>query len=178
MGLCWYVPRHDLESSVTIISSGQTCSAEGIYDEFINKFVAIAKAQAAKKGDPFEAMPQVSQTQLDRVVAYIGIAKKEGAEFHTGGPTIMSGNNNTKSFREEIFGPVAVIIKFKTEGALEIANYGLAAGVFTENSARSLRMAHNLDADTLWVSNYSASASGLGRECVKTRVKAVHVNLG
>ncbi|KAF9026732.1 aldehyde dehydrogenase [Hymenopellis radicata] len=82
----------DLDQALKWAYAGQTCSAgscilvqEGTYDEFINKFVAIAKAQAAKKGDPFEAMPQVSQTQLDRVVAYIDIAKKEGAEFHTGG---------------------------------------------------------------------------------------------
>ncbi|KAF9020791.1 aldehyde dehydrogenase [Hymenopellis radicata] len=215
-------------ASAIFANAGQMCSAgsrilvqEGVHDKFVESLAAIAKGMAAAKGDPFDPktghMPQVSQTQMDRILGYINIAKKEGAQFHAGGvrlgnvgyfvaPTLMTGNNNMKAFREEIFGPVAAVIKFKTEEeAIEIANdtdYGLAAAVFTENSARAIRVSHALEAGSLFVNNYNTleasvpfggyKASGVGRELGEyalnisgthdetryTRVKAVHVNLG
>jgi aldehyde dehydrogenase (NAD+) len=121
-------------------------------------------------------------------MAYIESGKADGAKLVTGGgrqgtegfyiePTIFTDTHpNMKIVREEIFGPVGVIIKFKTEEgamvyhflpfslisallliseAIEMANdtsYGLACGVFTENNSRAIRVAHSLEAGTAWVS--------------------------
>ncbi|KAF9016045.1 aldehyde dehydrogenase [Hymenopellis radicata] len=214
----------DLEQAVKwtargiFFNAGQMCSAgsrllvqEGVYDAFVEHFIAAAKSWAA--GDPFELTtlhgPQGSQTQLDRVLGYLDVAKKEGATVLTGGerlgdkgyfvqPTLFAGTNDMKAVREEIFGPVAALIKFKTEEeAIEIANdsiYGLAAAVFTENNARAIRVAHALEAGSLFVNNYNwldssipfggYKQSGVGRDLgeyaldMYTQVKAVHVNLG
>ncbi|KAF8913435.1 Aldehyde/histidinol dehydrogenase [Mucidula mucida] len=116
-------------------------------------------------------MPQVSQAQMD-----------VSAQSHAGGvrlcdvgyfvaSTIMTGNNKTKAFGEEIFGPVAAVIKFKTE---EDTDYGLAAAEFTENSARAIRVSHALEAGSLFVNNYNTveanvpfggyKMSGVGRK--------------
>ncbi|KAF9016057.1 aldehyde dehydrogenase [Hymenopellis radicata] len=216
----------DLEQAIKWASmgifpnAGQTCSAgsrilvqEGIYDAFVEKFSAAAKALGGAAGDPFSAStqhgPQVSQTQMERVLGYLDLAKKEGATIHVGGerhgeqgyfiqPTVFSGTNAMRSIREEIFGPVASLIKFKTEEeAIEIANdteYGLAAAVFTENNARAIRVAHALEAGSLFINNYNTIENGMpfggykqsghGRELGEyalqtyTQVKAVHINLG
>ncbi|KAF9019855.1 aldehyde dehydrogenase [Hymenopellis radicata] len=200
--------------------AGQMCTAgsrilvqEGIYDEFLEKLTGSAKSFAATKGDPFDLatqhMPQVSEVQLKRVLGYIDIAKKEGAQVLVGGsqmgstgyyfePAIIAADNSMRIAREEIFGPVACIIKFKTEEeAIGIANdtdYGLAAGIFTQNNARAIRMAHALEAGMAFVNEYNNvgcnipfggyKQSGIGREnseyalAMYTQVKAVHINIG
>ncbi|KNZ73595.1 Aldehyde dehydrogenase [Termitomyces sp. J132] len=217
----------DLEQAVKWAASGifsnmgQSCAAgsrifvqEGIYDEFLAKFTAIAKNLAATTGDPFaigmQHGPQISQVQFDRVMSYIESGKQEGATVHIGGarhgqegyfiqPTIFTNvKPEMKIVKEEIFGPVGVVFKFKTEEeVIEAANnttYGLACNVFSQNISRALRVAHSLEAGSAWV-NYAKTVdkavpfggykqSGIGRELGEyaldtyTQVKAVHVNIG
>ncbi|KAK7040691.1 hypothetical protein VNI00_009597 [Paramarasmius palmivorus] len=219
---------------------GQVCSAgsriyvqEGIYDQFLKAFQEATKAWSSQTGDPFETAtehgPQVSQVQFERVMGYISSAKQDGATIVTGGsrhgtegyfiqPTIITDTKpEMKIVQEEIFGPVATLIPFKTEdGAflvptldmdtgltdriaevIEMANnttYGLACGVFTENNARAIRVAHALEAGSAFVNCYNwldpntpfggYKQSGIGREFgpegieAYTQIKAVHVNLG
>jgi aldehyde dehydrogenase (NAD+) len=153
---------------------GQSCVAgsrifvqEGIYDQFMSKFTAAAECLTAKTGDPFNPEtqhgPQISKIQFDRVMGYIESGKSEGAAVRIGGerhgeegffikPTIFTDvRPDMKIVKEEIFGPVAVVIKFKDEAeVVEMANdtpYGLAAHIFTQNVSRSIRMAH---AVSLW----------------------------
>jgi len=127
---------------------GQVCTAgsrifvqEGVYDQFLAEFTGAAKALGACAGDQFAQGtlhgPQVSQVQFDRVMGYIDAGKKEGATVHLGGerhghegyfiqPTIFTEcNPEMKIVQEEIFGPVAVIIKFKTEEGMDIDGYVL-----------------------------------------------------
>ncbi|KAG5715104.1 Aldehyde dehydrogenase [Termitomyces sp. T112] len=200
---------------------GQSCTAgsrifvqEGIYDEFLAKFTAIAKSLAAATGDPFgigtKHGPQVSQVQFDRVMSYIESGKQDGATVHTGGarhgeegyfiqPTIFTNvKPEMKIVREEIFGPVGVVVKFKTEEeVIEAANntmYGLACHIFSQNISRALRVAHSLEAGSAWVNCAQSTdkavpfggfkQSGIGRELGEyaldtyTQVKGVHVNIG
>ncbi|KAF5370379.1 hypothetical protein D9758_006895 [Tetrapyrgos nigripes] len=202
-------------------NGGQVCTAgsriylqEGIYDQFLQLFTEAAQNLSKNTGDPFGQGvlhgPQASSMQLDRVMSYIDSAKTDGATIHFGGerhgtegffvkPTIFTDcRPEMKIVREEIFGPCAAIIKFKTEEeVIEMANnttYGLAAGVFTENSARGIRMAHALEAGSTFINCYNTldtaipfggyKQSGIGRELGEyaldtyTQVKAVHVNLG
>ncbi|KAF8558174.1 aldehyde dehydrogenase [Imleria badia] len=198
---------------------GQNCSAgsrifvqERIHDEFLKQFTE--QALAIKVGDPFEEEtyqgPQVSKTQFERIMGYIESGKTDGAMVHLGGnrignegyfiqPTIFTEcQAHMKIVREEIFGPVACILKFKTEEeVIEQANnttYGLAASVFTKDIERGFRVAHALEAGNMWI-NCSNQAeiqmpfggykqSGIGRELGEyaldnyTNVKAVHLNLG
>ncbi|PWZ02297.1 putative indole-3-acetaldehyde dehydrogenase [Testicularia cyperi] len=201
-----------------MFNHGQCCCAgsrvyveEAIYDQFMEKMTAHCKALTV--GDPFAANtfqgPQVSQLQYDRIMAYIDSGKQEGANLHLGGarkgnegyfiePTIFTDvNPDAKIAREEIFGPVVVVSKFKDEADLiRIANdsmYGLAAAVHSKDIARALETAHKLKAGTVWVNQYNQlipqvpfggyKASGIGRELGEyalanyTSIKSVHVNL-
>ncbi|KAF8623357.1 hypothetical protein AX15_006399 [Amanita polypyramis BW_CC] len=198
---------------------GQTCCAgsrifvqEGIYDKFLEKFTE--KAKAIKIGDPFakgiDQGPQVSQIQYDRIMGYIDSGKADGATVHLGGarvgkegyfiePTIFTNvKPEMKIVREEIFGPVGVVVKFKDEDdVVRQANdtmYGLAAAVFTQNLNRAIETAHRIKAGTVWINCINSfnmnvpfggyKQSGIGRELGEyaltnyTNVKAVHVNLG
>jgi len=198
---------------------GQCCCAgsriyvqESIYDKFMEKFKA--HVESIKVGDPFKADtfqgPQVSQLQFDRVMAYIDDGKKSGATTLTGGkrlgdkgffiePTIFTDvSPDAKIVKEEIFGPVVVVTKFKDEAdVVKVANnsvYGLAAAVFSKDSQRALRVAHSLHAGTVWVNCYNMlhnnvpfggfRQSGIGRELGEyalanySNIKAVHVNIG
>jgi aldehyde dehydrogenase (NAD+) len=200
---------------------GQVCSAgsrifvqEGVYDQVLAAFTATAKALAEKAGDPFspgtQHGPQVSKVQLDRVLGYVESGKEQGARLVVGGerlgdrgyfvhPTVFTDvSPDMKIVKEEIFGPVGVIIKFKTEEeAIELANntvYGLAAHIFTENTSRAIRVAHAVEAGSISVNCANAvengvpfggyKQSGIGRELGEyaidtyTQVKAVQINIG
>lgn len=200
---------------------GESCVAgsrifiqEGIYDMFMEKFTEITRSLGNAAGDPFanetQHGPVVSQTQFDRVMGYIESGKKEGATVSVGGerhgregyfikPTIFTDcTPDMKIVKEEIFGPVAAVVKFKTEEeVIEASNsseYGLGCNVFTENISRGLRVAHQLEAGSAWVNCAQAiepgvpfggyKQSGSGRELGQyaldtyTQVKGVHVNLG
>ncbi|THU91051.1 aldehyde dehydrogenase [Dendrothele bispora CBS 962.96] len=217
----------DIEQAVKWAGSGifnnmgQTCVAcsrifvqEGIYDKFLKGLTDYAVNMQNKAGDPFSSTtlhgPQISDNQFKRVMGYIDSGKADGATMLTGGerigsegfyikPTIFTEcKPDMKIIREEIFGPVASVIKFKTEEeVIEMANdtsYGLACGVFTRDNSRSIRVAHALEAGTAWVNCYRSletavpfggyKQSGIGRELgeyaleLYTQVKAVHVNIG
>uniref|UniRef100_K3XDJ7 Aldehyde dehydrogenase domain-containing protein n=1 Tax=Globisporangium ultimum (strain ATCC 200006 / CBS 805.95 / DAOM BR144) TaxID=431595 RepID=K3XDJ7_GLOUD len=114
---------------------GQSCIAgsrlyvqEGIYDEFVRRSMEAAKARIV--GDPFSVKtdqgPQIDRTQFEKILNYISIGKKEGAKILTGGkrvgnkgffiePTVFADVEDDMTIaREEIFGPVMTILKFKT----------------------------------------------------------------
>jgi len=197
---------------------GQCCCAgsrvyvqDSIYDKFMEKFQA--KVESLKVGDPFKADtfqgPQVSQLQFDRIMAYIDDGKKSGAKALTGGkrlgdkgyfiePTIFTDvSPDAKIVKEEIFGPVVVVTRWKDEADLiKVANnsvYGLAAAVFSRDISHALSIANKLQAGTVWVNCYNQlhsnvpfggyKQSGIGRELGEyalanyTNVKAVHINI-
>ncbi len=184
-------------------ASGQTCIAGSrllvertVHDEFVDRLVAFARR--ARLGDPMRDDTQVgpitTPPQRDKVLHYIDVGRREGAEVRLGGasaevegcgsglfvqPTIFSGVRNDMTIaREEIFGPVLSVIPFDDEDdAIAIANdspYGLAAGVWTEDVRRMLRVSEALEVGTVWVNTYRAvsfmapfggrGASGFGRE--------------
>ena len=180
-------------------NQGQCCSAcsrcyvqESVYDEFVRK--SVQKLAGRKLVDPFRSDcdqgPQVDKEQFDRVLSYIASGKEEGAKLECGGkqhgskgfyiePTIFSNvQDNMKIAREEIFGPVMQIFKFKTmEEVIERANdseYGLAAGVFTKDLDRAMMVSQALQTGNVWVNCYNIYGpqsefggyknSGVGRE--------------
>jgi aldehyde dehydrogenase (NAD+) len=149
-------------------------------------------------GDPLDDATQVgpitTRPQFGKVLEYIEIAKGEGAACALGGgpatrpecgqgwfvePTIFTGvRPEMRIAQEEVFGPVLGIIPFDDdEEAIAIANssiYGLAAGVWTADIGRCLKMAHRLESGTVWINTYRVSSymspfggykrSGFGRE--------------
>jgi acyl-CoA reductase-like NAD-dependent aldehyde dehydrogenase len=184
-------------------ASGQTCIAgsrllvqRSVHDEVVERVVKLAGT--ARIGDPklpgTQVGPITTRQQRQRVLEYIEIAKRAGASCVLGGgvpedeglgdgwfvaPTIFSGvDNSMRIAREEVFGPVLSVIAFEDEThALTISNdsaYGLAAGVWTSDIGRALRMSQRLEAGTVWVNAYRAISylapfggykrSGLGRE--------------
>ncbi|OCF31508.1 aldehyde dehydrogenase (NAD+) [Kwoniella heveanensis BCC8398] len=201
-------------------NSGQDCCAssrvyvqEGIYDKFIAALKS--RAEACKIGQPSDEAtsfgPLISETQRDKVLNYIESGKQEGASIITGGrkwpesnggywvePTILADTHiGMKCVQEEIFGPVIVTSKFKTEEeAVELANntiYGLAASIFSNDARQQTRLAASIDAGTIWLNQYGIlhpgvpfggfKHSGIGRELgtygmeAYQQVKAVHQNL-
>jgi aldehyde dehydrogenase (NAD+) len=157
-------------------NQGQACTAgtrifvqDGIYDKFLAAFKEYTAK--AKIGDPFNEEtfqgPQINKVQFDRIMGYIESAKQEGATVEIGGdrhgekgyfikPTVFSGvTAGMKIMREEIFGPVCAISKFKDESqAIELGNdtsYGLAAAVHTTSLDTAIRVSNALEAGTVWV---------------------------
>ena len=204
-------------------ATGQTCIAgsrllveTSIHDSFVEKLLALAKT--ARLGDPSRMETQVgpvtTRPQYEKVLGYIDVAKKDGAKLLMGGgpstrpecgsgwfvePTIFAGvQNSMRIAQEEVFGPVLSIIKFKDEDeAVAIANdvrFGLAAGVWTSDIGRAVRMSERIKAGTVWVNTYRAVSylspfggykdSGLGREngieaiYEYLQVKSVWINTG
>jgi len=197
---------------------GQCCCAgsrlfvhEDIYDEFIKKFKE--NASSIKIGDPLQADtqhgPLVDNIQFERVLGFIQKGKDEGATCEVGGdrvgtdgyfvpPTLFTGVTDDMTIaKEEIFGPVVVALKFKTEEEViqraNNTNYGLAAAVHTKDFATANRVARALEAGTVWINCYNMffnqvpfggyKASGVGREMSEyalqeyTQVKAVIASL-
>lgn len=203
-------------------NNGQICTAtarilvqEGIYNEFLAAFKA--RVESMEVGDPFSdgifQGPQVSKAQYNRILSYIESGIEEGASILTGGnaiksvgqgkgffiaPTVFTSVSSTmRIYQEEIFGPVAVIVKFTTEEeALRMANdtqYGLGAAVFTENLTRAHRVARKLEAGMVWINSSQdchdqvpfggVKQSGIGSELGEAGLapysvtKAVHLNM-
>lgn len=166
-------------------ATGQTCIAgsrllvhESIHDQFLEKFVELAKT--ARMGDPMDMATQVgpvtTRPQFNRVLSMIDMARAEGAESVMGGkaatrpecgdgwfiePTVFAGvTNDMRIAQEEVFGPVLSVIRFSDdEEAYQMANdtpYGLAAGVWTSDMARAFTAAKRLRAGTIWTNTYRA----------------------
>ena len=191
-------------------ATGQTCIAgsrllvqRSIHDQFVARLVEVAGA--ATIGDPMSidthVGPVTTPPQYQKILDYIAIGKAEGAQCVLGGgpdsgagakgqqfgqPTIFTGvSNDMRIAQEEVFGPVLSIIPFDTEDeAVRIGNdivYGLAAGVWTSDIGRALRMSERLKAGTVWVNTYRAVSftspfggykrSGEGRESGKEAIK-------
>src|SRR3954453_15906326 len=154
-------------------NQGQCCCAgsrlfveEKVHDKVVDRLMEKAKQQ--KLGDPFDPAttqgPQVSQEQMDRILSYVEAGNKEGAQCLTGGkrfgnrgyfvePTLFAGvTDEMKIAKEEIFGPVMNVLKFKdVNEVIERGNrtsYGLAAAVWTKDITKALRLAHSLRAGT------------------------------
>ncbi|KXN83709.1 Aldehyde dehydrogenase [Leucoagaricus sp. SymC.cos] len=200
-------------------NTGQDCTAgsrvyvqESISDKFIQ--LLVAKVKATVIGDAFDEQstggPVVSKRQYERVWSYIEAGKQEGAKVILGGikragkgyyvdPTIFTDiRRDMKIVKEEIFGPVLSVGKFKTEEeAIALANetsYGLGAGVHSNDANQCMRVSSALEAGTVWVNQYNLLSnnvpfggkkqSGIGRELGSyaleeyTSVKAVHWNFG
>jgi aldehyde dehydrogenase (NAD+) len=184
-------------------ATGQTCIAgsrlllqKSLHDEFLDRLAT--RANAIVMGDPVDSATEMgavaNQPQFQRILDFIANAKKEGARLVTGGGPALDGNLRDGLFiqptifadvssgmriaTEEVFGPVLSVIPFEDEDeAICIANntrFGLAAGIWTTNLSRALRVSRAIDAGTIWVNTYRASSvqapfggikdSGYGRE--------------
>ena len=199
-------------------NQGQACCAgsrlfveDKIYDEFVDK--SVARASRRTVGDPFDASteqgPQIDSIQFDKVMSYIDSGKCEGAELLTGGkrvgdrgyfiePTVFANvQDEMKIAREEIFGPVMSIIRFRDlDEVVERANntpYGLAAAVWTRDIGKAHAIANSVRAGTVWINCFDVfdaaapfggfKQSGMGREMGEyalqqyTEIKTVTVKL-
>src|SRR5271167_3882348 len=187
-------------------NKGEVCTCpsralvqESIFDKFMEK--AVARVAKIKVGDPLDPTTQMgaqcSKGQLEKILNYIDVGKKEGAKCMTGGeqahlggalengfyvkPTVFVGHNKMRIFQEEIFGPVLSVTKFKTvEEAIEIGNdtiYGLGAGVWSRDGATAYRVGREIQAGRVWTNCYHVypahaafggyKQSGFGRETHK-----------
>ncbi|MDA2471294.1 aldehyde dehydrogenase [Bacillus cereus] len=167
---------------------------ESVYEQFLEKFVEAVKR--IKVGDPLSEETDmgalVSKSHLETVNRYVEIGTSEGAKLAYGGkrveslvegnfyePTILYDvDNSMRVAQEEIFGPVLVVIPFKTEeDAIHIANdsiYGLAGVVWTNDLRRAQRVVSQIDSGLLWINCWyvrdlrtpfgGSKASGIGRE--------------
>lgn len=206
-----------------LFNQGQVCCAgsrvfvhENIYDKFVAELVEAF--QKVKVGDPLnpetQMGSQVNKRQAEKILSYVKIAKEEGATVACGGdyytengcdkgsfvqPTLITNvTNDMRVAQEEIFGPVAVVIKFKTEEeVIAMANdsaYGLGGAVWTQNLNRALRVSRSIETGRVWVNTYNQipegapfggyKQSGIGRENDKaildaySQTKNIMINLG
>ncbi|MBC6440589.1 MAG: aldehyde dehydrogenase [Rhodospirillales bacterium] len=184
-------------------ATGQTCIAGSrllvqrqIHDEVVDKLVTACSD--LRFGDPLDPATQMgpvaTQPQFDKIMGHINEAKASGARCVLGGhpvegpaggrslfiaPTIFTDVTNSMALaRQEIFGPVLAVIPFDgDQDAVAIANdtdYGLAAGLWTMNLRRAVRVSRHLRAGTVWVNTYRQVShaspfggykqSGVGRE--------------
>lgn len=217
----WELAMEGLQMGI-LFNQGQVCCAgsrvfvhEDIYDKFVAE--AVQKFNAVKVGDPLDNATQMGSqiyaAQVNKVLEYVEIAKSEGATIACGGykvtdngldkgnfvaPTLITNvTNDMRVAQEEIFGPVAVIIKFKTEDeVIAMANdsiYGLGGAVWTQDINRAVRVARAIRTGRMWVNCYNAipagapfggyKQSGIGRETHKvmldhyTQQKNIMINL-
>lgn len=202
-------------------AAGQSCVAgsrvfiqDAVFDQVIERIAA--RARRIRIGDPLDAEtemgPLATRGQLDHVEAAVAASVQQGAKLVHGGrrpadfpkgwyyePTILECPDQTiTTAREEMFGPVLSAIRFTDEAqAITMANdteFGLAAGIFSRDGARGLRVMRQLRAGIVWINTYRAvspmapfgghKSSGSGREAGMeslldyTRVKTVWINTG
>jgi acyl-CoA reductase-like NAD-dependent aldehyde dehydrogenase len=204
----------------TFFHSGQLCESgtrcfvpEALYEEFMER--ALERVTHIKLGDTSDwetsMGPLISATQLTRVMGYIERGLAEGATLACGGgrpaglekgffvePTIfVDVDNHATIAREEIFGPVLAVMKYKTlDDAIRMANdsiYGLGGAVFSRDIPKAIGIAKRIRAGTVWINDYHLinglapfggyKQSGVGRElgphCLLeySQVKHIHVDL-
>jgi aldehyde dehydrogenase (NAD+) len=195
----------DLDSAIEgahfglYFNQGQCCCAgsrlfveDRVHDEVIDRIQE--KNRDRKVGDPFDPEtqqgPQIDEAQFDKILKYVEYGKKEGASMLSGGkrvghkgyfvePTLFAGvTDNMRIAREEIFGPVMSVLKFKNVDEIirrsNDTNFGLAAAVWTRDVAKAHRYAKEVRAGTVWVNCYDVfdaaapfggfKQSGVGRE--------------
>ncbi|MDR5768004.1 MULTISPECIES: betaine-aldehyde dehydrogenase [unclassified Caballeronia] len=213
----------DIAMSANFFSSGQVCTnGTRVFVErgVIGKFEALVmeRVKRIRIGAPDDPRtnfgPLASAAQLQKVLTYIESGKREGARLVAGGgrmtdgafargqyvePTVFADcRDDMRIVREEIFGPVMSILAFDDEDEViaraNDTDYGLAAGVVTENLSRAHRVIHRLEAGICWINTWGESPaempvggykqSGVGREngivtlSAFTRIKSVQVELG
>lgn len=218
----WELAMEGLQLGI-LFNQGQVCCAgsrvfvhEDIYDKFVAE--AVKRFNNVKVGDPLDANTQMGSqiyaAQVQKVLDYVEIAKKEGATIACGGykltengldkgnfvaPTLITNvTNDMRVAQEEIFGPVAVVIKFKDEQeVIDMANdsiYGLGGAVWTQDINRAIRVSRAVRTGRMWVNCYNAipagapfggyKQSGIGRETHKvildhyTQQKNIMINIG
>jgi len=200
-------------------ATGQSCVAGSrlyIQDKVADRFLdtLVSRARQIRVGDPLleetQMGPLATKGQLDRIEREVAIAQDQGCKVLTGGkrstgmnrglfydPTIIEcRSQNDRIVDTELFGPVLSVLRFKNEdeviGLANDTKYGLAAGVFTRNGARALRVSKKLRAGIVWVNTYRVVSpiaefggfkeSGFGRESGfqalydYTRPKTVWIN--
>jgi len=219
-------PDADLDAVIDAVvfgvyfNMGECCNSgsriivhEDIKDNFVDRLIEHAKK--AKVGDPLDPTVKIGaiidDAQLDKILGYINKGKNQGAHLVLGGnkmktdigrfiePTIFTDVKPEMDIaKEEIFGPVLSIIKFKSlEEAISIANstiYGLSSSVWTKDLDTAIIMSRKIEAGTVWVNNFMTGLpevsfggfkqSGLGRELGRfsieefTELKSVLIHLG
>ena len=204
-------------------SSGQVCSNgtrvfvhSKIKAAFLEQL--LARVGAMRIGDPMDPATQVgalvSEQHMQKVLGYVARGRAEGARLLIGGNRVVSGalgkgyfvapavfdecHDDMAIVREEIFGPVMSVLEFDDEAEVvsraNATEFGLAAGVFTNDLTRAHRVIAKLEAGTCWINHYNITPielpfggvkmSGLGRENGRaavehyTRLKSVYVAMG
>jgi aldehyde dehydrogenase len=188
------------------LNQGEVCTCPSraliqasIYEDFLAG--GVERARQVKQGNPLDtdtmAGAQASNDQLEKILSYIDIGRKEGARLLLGGeradlggelaggfyvqPTIFEGHNQMRIFQEEIFGPVVSVTRFSDlADALKIANetlYGLGAGVWTRDLHAAYHLGRAIQAGRVWTNCYHVypahaafggyKQSGIGRETHK-----------
>lgn len=205
-----------------LFNQGQVCCAgsrvfvhEDIYDKFLEDAVkAFDNVKVGLSWEPDTQMgSQINERQLEKILSYVEIGKQEGARVICGGERITDGElakgcfmrptlladvtNDMRVAQEEIFGPVACIIKFKDEDeVIRMANdnaYGLGGAVWTRDINRAIRVSRGIETGRMWVNTYNQipegspfggyKESGIGRETHKvilehyTQMKNIMINL-
>jgi acyl-CoA reductase-like NAD-dependent aldehyde dehydrogenase len=203
-----------------LLYSGQMCESgtrlllpDSLHDEFVERM--LERVKTIKLGDPLDFDtdfgPVINDEQHERILSYIEIGKQEGAQVRCGGgvpegeefqkgywvePTIFTGvTNDMRIAREEVFGPVLSVIRYKDlNEAIAIANdteYGLSAAVWSNDLEQAQEVASRLRAGTVWINDVHAvepkcpfggyKQSGLGREigpdALKEYCEAKHVHM-
>lgn len=205
-----------------LFNQGQVCCAgsrvfvqESIYDKFVEE--AVKRFNQVKVGLPWEEDTQmgsqINKGQMEKILSYVEVGRSEGAAVLCGGvqvresglengaflrPTLLGNvTNDMRVAQEEIFGPVACIIKFKTEDeVIAMANdsqFGLGGAVWTRDINRAIRVARAVETGRMWVNTYNAipegapfggyKTSGIGRETHKvmlehyTQMKNILINI-
>ena len=170
-------------------NTGEACTSgerllihEDIYDEFVDRFVDATDDHVVLGDgmDPETSVgPLSSHQQYEKVRAYIEVGKEEGTVLYEGDPPTddrLSGgffvgphvfgdvSPDARLFQEEVFGPVISVTRFATEEeAVDLANavdYGLAAGVWTQNAERAMRLSELIEAGMVYVNNYDREMLG------------------
>lgn len=205
-----------------LFNQGQVCCAgsrvfvhEDIYDKFLEDAVkAFNNVKVGVSWDPETQMgSQINERQLEKILSYVEIGKQEGARLICGGERITDGElakgcfmrptlladvtNDMRVAQEEIFGPVACILKFRDEDeVIRLANdnaYGLGGAVWTRDLNRAIRVSRGIETGRMWVNTYNQipegspfggyKESGIGRETHKvilehyTQMKNIMINL-